>query len=144
MRTVIERKIVSERETEQFASELSLLIKPGMSVGLSGDLGAGKTTLVRYLVAVFGSRHEVSSPSYVLEHRYVLQSGEVVSHWDLYRLNSAPEELLEPPPSDEIRIVEWPEKAPEIVSLFDLLITITVSGGAGETVNRLVKVAARE
>jgi len=79
---------------------------------LSGPLGAGKTTLVSFLVEALGSKDLVSSPTFALVHEY---SGMVpMVHMDLYRLGTA-EEFLE---LEEIYIkpgvvvfIEWPEKA---------------------------------
>jgi tRNA A37 threonylcarbamoyladenosine biosynthesis protein TsaE len=56
----------------------------------------------------------VSSPTYVLQHVYE-RPKLVIEHWDLYRCNSAPEELLDPAPDNTIRLIEWPEKCPEVL-----------------------------
>jgi tRNA threonylcarbamoyl adenosine modification protein YjeE len=96
----------------------------GVTIGLAGDLGAGKTTFVAHLVRFFGSEDEVSSPTYGLMNEYaVMPEPLVIQHWDLYRLHEAPEELFEPV-SKQIRLIEWPERCPEIAELIDTSITI--------------------
>jgi tRNA threonylcarbamoyladenosine biosynthesis protein TsaE len=112
--------IAHERDTARMAAALIPLLQGGRMIGLSGDLGAGKTTFVRYLVAAAGGdTRAVSSPTYTLEHEYHLPQGLVIEHWDLYRLTALPLELEERTPSSVIRIIEWPERCPDILpSLF--------------------------
>lgn len=117
----------SEGDTELAARALAGQCRGGLTIGLSGDLGAGKTTLVRYLVNALGGRaSEVSSPSYTLEHEYRLPDRLRVDHWDLYRLKALPEELHEPPDAGTIRIIEWPETCSELCGRLDLTITLKV------------------
>jgi len=116
--------IKSEKETEEFAKNLIPLLKPSVNFGLVGGLGAGKTTLVRYLVALLGSKDSVSSPTFVLQHFYDGKDQLVIEHWDLYRLKSAPLEILERPEKNVIRMIEWPEKAPELMQELDILLEI--------------------
>ncbi len=80
---------------------------------LSGDLGAGKTTLTQALVKILGSHDAVSSPTYAYMNRYSAPGGDIY-HFDLYRLSSAQafaqagfEEYLTVP--DAKVILEWPE-----------------------------------
>jgi tRNA threonylcarbamoyladenosine biosynthesis protein TsaE len=98
----------------------------GKSIALIGPLGAGKTTFVRALVAHFGSTDHVSSPTFVLQHEYLLPSGGKVEHWDLFRLQTTPEELELPVSERDVRIVEWAERASGIA--FDLRFHFTLVG----------------
>jgi tRNA threonylcarbamoyladenosine biosynthesis protein TsaE len=84
----------------------------------SGQLGAGKTTLIRALCEVKGVKDRVSSPTFSLinEYRY---PGGIIYHIDLYRINDEAEavragieDVLH---SGEICLLEWPEKAPGIL-----------------------------
>ena len=83
-------------------------------VALRGPLGSGKTELARALIrARAGAAVEVPSPSFTLVQDYAL-AGLVIRHIDLYRLQDAAElvELgLVAPESDEVWLIEWPERA---------------------------------
>lgn len=138
MELVIDR-VVGEEELPVLASEVLTLLDGGSgaiahqgSLLLSGPLGAGKTTFVRFLVqAAGGNVREVSSPSYVLEHRYRCGADLVVSHWDLYRLGALPEELREPPLPGVLRCIEWPDRFPELGDGGDLFARLTPIPGEG-------------
>ncbi len=96
-------------------------------VTLSGDLGAGKTTLVGGLLAELGHVGPVRSPTYTLVEPYRLQGRDIV-HCDLYRLRH-PDELddlglrdMQGPGS--VMLVEWPEKAAGRLGLPDLALAL--------------------
>lgn len=119
--------IHSERETAKFAEVLAHNICGGMVLGLSGDLGAGKTTFVRYLLGALGGRpSDVASPSFTLQNQYSIPEGMDIEHWDLYRVREMPEELLEPPAKNSVRIVEWPEQCPDLLPEIDLMLSFEV------------------
>lgn len=92
-------------------------------IGLSGDLGAGKTTLVGGLLARLGHDGAVRSPTYTIVEPYRL-GGRDVNHCDLYRLRDPSElddlglrELLEP---RSLLLVEWPGRAEGRLGIPDL------------------------
>ena len=127
---MIRRVLKSETDTALLAQELVQLSIAGKVIALEGDLGAGKTTLVRYLVVALGGRSEdVASPTFALEHEYQVKQGLEVDHWDLYRLRSAPAEVLEPPASSVVRVIEWASNCSEISSRSDLTVTLSVGDG---------------
>ena len=129
---MISRILPSEADTAKLAQEIAALALGGKTIALEGDLGAGKTTLVRHLVAALGGRAEdVSSPTFSLEHDYEVRQGAQVEHWDLYRLSSAPQELLEPPGPAVIRVIEWASRCPELASTNDLTVLLR-AGEAGQ------------
>ncbi len=120
----------TESDTEVFAKELAKALSYGVSVGLRGDLGAGKTTLVRYVVeALNGPSAQVASPSFALQYEYVVSKDRKIEHWDLYRLRETPDDLQEPPESDTVRLIEWPDKASGLIDGLDLLIEISSEEG---------------
>ena len=93
----------------QLAGELA----GGQVVTLSGDLGAGKTTLVRGMLRGLGFEERVKSPSYGLVESYEV-AGLEIHHLDLYRLGEPDEldfigieDLVEP---DSVLLIEWPER----------------------------------
>ena len=115
--------VKSEQESAKLAKLLAREMSGGISVGLSGPLGAGKTTFTRFIVQALKLKDPVSSPSYVLQHIYS-DDRLTVEHWDLYRLDKLPIELVEPPNIKTIRIIEWPEKCPDLQDAIDLLVEI--------------------
>jgi tRNA threonylcarbamoyladenosine biosynthesis protein TsaE len=84
-------------------------------IGLSGELGAGKTTLVQAVCRGLGAQAVVTSPTYALVHRYAAPAGPPIYHVDCYRLR-APEEARDLGFDDMLRegaivLIEWPERA---------------------------------
>ncbi len=83
-----------------------------------GDLGVGKTTLIKTIVKVLGSKDEVSSPTFSIVNEYKL-GDEKIYHFDLYRINDIEEvynfgieEYLD---SEFWKLIEWPEKIESIL-----------------------------
>ena len=76
-----------EAETEAIAAELAGTLAPGTLVALEGDLGAGKTRFVRGLARGLGhDAAQVSSPTFVIEHRHAAPGAVPLVHIDAYRL----------------------------------------------------------
>lgn len=104
--------------TTRFAEDVSLAIRQGDCLCLSGDLGAGKSTFARALIRAIADDPELEAPSptFTLVQSYRLRLP--VSHMDLYRLGS-PEELdelgLDDALAEGAALVEWPEKALELL-----------------------------
>jgi tRNA threonylcarbamoyl adenosine modification protein YjeE len=100
-------------DTAHVAAAVAAMLGPGDCVCLAGDLGAGKTTFTRHLVrAMGGDEREVSSPTYVLMHRYPTRAG-VIYHMDAYRIDA---EALDEMGFDEwladarLMLIEWPSR----------------------------------
>jgi tRNA threonylcarbamoyladenosine biosynthesis protein TsaE len=109
---------VSESLTEAdliaAGESLGASLSPGAVVTLEGDLGAGKTTLVRAICHGLGVREGATSPTYSLVHRYHGRRGPVF-HVDCYRLRSPDEAqdldwagLVQ---EGDVVLIEWPERA---------------------------------
>ena len=106
----MERVTSSPEETEALAADLAASLHPGDVVGVSGELGAGKTTFVRGAARALGGSAPVSSPTFTIGHRY--EAAMPVAHLDLYRIAGLdPEEWgdLEPYFDGTVAFVEWPE-----------------------------------
>jgi len=115
------------------AAALAATLRPGDVVALSGDLGAGKTTFVRAVVAALhGSDAAVSSPTFVFRQRY--PGTPPVEHLDVYRVDDPAEAadlgLEDAFAPDVITIVEWPERVPGLVPPGAIRVTIAGSGDA--------------
>ena len=109
----------SEKETGEIGRKLASTLEPGAVVLLVGDLGAGKTALVRGLAEGLGvPPEEVSSPTFTLMQEY--RGGRVpLIHVDLYRLND-PREIddlgLEELGIESVLAIEWAEKLPRAIA----------------------------
>jgi tRNA threonylcarbamoyladenosine biosynthesis protein TsaE len=101
-------------ELSRFGEELGRALSAPAVIGLSGELGTGKTTLVQAMCRGLGARGPVTSPTYALVHHY--DTGEwPVYHVDCYRLRS-PDEARDLGFEDMTRegaivLIEWPERA---------------------------------
>lgn len=124
-------RIHNEAEMLALGAELAHRLPHGGLITLHGDLGAGKTTLVRGLLRELGHAGVVKSPTYTLVEPYHTD-GRDIFHFDLYRLTD-PEELeymgirdyLRP---DALCLVEWPEKAGDILPKPNLQVFIHHAG----------------
>jgi tRNA threonylcarbamoyladenosine biosynthesis protein TsaE len=96
--------------TEAFGARLAALLRPGDVVLVRGDLGSGKTTLVRGACRSLGIEEPVTSPTFTIGHLY--HGDLTVAHLDLYRfvgLSAAEWGDLEPYFDETVAFVEWPE-----------------------------------
>ncbi|GAB5606440.1 hypothetical protein TK5_25200 [Sideroxyarcus sp. TK5] len=119
----------NEEATVAFAMRLAHAIHPGLVIYLRGDLGAGKTTLVRALLLALGYTGRVKSPTYTLVESYEVR-GLHLRHFDLYRFRDA-DEWEEAGFRDEfdahnICLVEWPERAAGLLPDADLSLTFEI------------------
>ena len=105
---------MTEPELERWGESFGRAARPPLVVAITGDLGAGKTTLVRAICRGAGVTEPVTSPTFALVHEYVGTLG-MVYHLDLYRLTS-PDELTAIGWDDLMRahamaLIEWAERA---------------------------------
>lgn len=128
----------SPEQTAEIAREIAALIPAPAVIQLTGNLGAGKTTLTKSLVEAWGATaaDEVSSPTFTLIHEY----GEPVAvyHIDLYRLETPAEfyslgldEIFD---SRARVLVEWGEKFAPLLPKDRWTITIAHAGGDARTI----------
>ena len=123
--------LASEEATLALGAALAAGAKPGRVLFLSGDLGAGKTTLVRGLLRELGWAGRVKSPTYSLVELYAVSRLNLY-HFDFYRFKDREEwvcsgfrEHFSP---ESLCIVEWPEMAEGLLSPPDLHVTLEISG----------------
>jgi len=105
---------------------------PALLVRLRGDLGAGKTTLVRGWLRGLGHEGPVRSPTYTLAEPYRPDVGPELVHFDLYRLGDADEldaiGFRDYLAAGATCLLEWPERAEALLAAAELEITLTVAG----------------
>ncbi len=103
-----------EDELNRFGEELGRALRAPAVIGLSGELGTGKTTLVQAICRGLGARALATSPTYALVHHYDAADAAVY-HVDCYRL-TVPDQARDLGFDDMVRegaivLIEWPERA---------------------------------
>ncbi|MEJ5210237.1 MAG: tRNA (adenosine(37)-N6)-threonylcarbamoyltransferase complex ATPase subunit type 1 TsaE [Burkholderiales bacterium] len=137
MKRELTRHLPDEHATLALGAALAQGLRPGLVVYLHGDLGAGKTTLVRGVLKGLGYGGRVKSPTYTLVELYPLSKLSLY-HFDFYRF-ADPREWLdagfrEAFGGEAVCLVEWPEKAGEGLPPPDLDIHLSFpEGGTGRT-----------
>lgn len=121
--------LADESATLALARRLAARLQPGMVIYLHGDLGAGKTTLVRGVLNALGYGGRVKSPTYTLVESYRI-AGLDLRHFDLYRLHDE-EEWEAAGFRDEfdghnIFFIEWPEHALGLIPEADVKIIFEI------------------
>lgn len=113
-------------------AELNKSSEHATLITFSGDLGAGKTTLIQEIAKQFGIAEDLQSPTYVIYKKYELadQSWKFLIHGDMYRLESSNEvdtlgwdDLLKNP--ENILLIEWPEKIADKIPYWALKLKIS-------------------
>lgn len=133
--------LVGEEATVVFGEllgrELLTLKKGDALVFLHGELGAGKTTLVRGVLRALGHSGVVKSPTYTLLEPYG-SDGQDAYHFDLYRINDPDElalvgfdEIIDGP---GLKLIEWPERAADWLPPPDVEVFLEVEGATSRTV----------
>ena len=106
----------TEQESEAAGREIARMLPADAVVHLIGDLGAGKTFLVRAIASELGANpREVSSPSFAIVHEYPTGRGPAIIHIDGYRLSDRPREWMEIGIPEllagpGLKLIEWPKR----------------------------------
>lgn len=127
----------SAAQTEALGARLAERLAPGDLVVVSGEVGAGKTTLIRGACRALGIEGPVTSPTFTIGQRY--RGGRVpVSHLDLYRLQTLegedPALLDDYLGADAVAFVEWPAAGSERLGRAALEVRLAHAGGEDRTV----------
>ena len=132
----------SPEETENFAFEFAKTVTSPSIICLTGDLGAGKTAFTRGFARYFGIDKGVSSPTFIIMHRY---SGTVeINHYDLYRLSDYDELIdigFEEQIENGISLIEWPDAFMEDIPGDKIIIRISRTENGGD--ERIIEVTDR-
>lgn len=123
-------ELPDEAATLALGARLAGVLTPGLVVWLEGELGSGKTTLVRGLLRALGWSGKVKSPTFTVAELYAI-SNLKIHHFDFYRF-SEPEEYLDAGLDEcfdgkAVCLVEWPQKAGEYLAPADLHIALAVT-----------------
>ncbi len=141
---------VEVKKPEEMQNIARELLKGGVGeaatiLGLSGDLGAGKTTFTQQLADLLGVKEDVTSPTFVIEKVYnlpepILYGFKKLIHIDAYRLDSGAEllslgfkELLNTP--ENLIIIEWPERVADILPSSTKILKFTFINDTTRTVD---------
>jgi tRNA threonylcarbamoyladenosine biosynthesis protein TsaE len=124
----------SAAETEAIGAELAASLRPGDVVLIEGELGAGKTTLVRGAARALGVTGPVTSPTFTIGQRY--PAPVPVAHIDLYRVASLADEdpdlLVDYLGDDTIAFVEWPQGEPTLARLATIAARVRLEHRGGD------------
>jgi len=139
-----EVRLAEAADTLALGAALGRGVVPPLVCWLRGELGAGKTTLVRGLLRGLGFTGKVKSPTYGLVEHYQTACGAVI-HMDLYRLGH-PEEveylaLRELCTQRTTVMIEWPERASGMLPGADLELDLAISGTGRRALCRAISTA---
>jgi len=109
----------SAEETRDFGTKFSGKLRSGDVIALYGDLGSGKTQMVKGICKGLGVTETVNSPTFIIVNEYSSPNFSSIYHFDLYRMKSM-DEILEMGFADylnsnSIVLIEWPEKVENIL-----------------------------
>ena len=124
-------ELPDERATLALGAALSGAIVPGLTVYLRGELGAGKTTVIRGLLRALGHQGPVRSPTYTLVEVYAVSRLDF-HHFDFYRFHD-PREWIDAGFRESfngrnVSLIEWPERAGGLLPPADVEIALELHG----------------
>ena len=133
--------ITSIHEIDAAAKQLLSFIDEHRKIAFSGEMGAGKTTLIQAICRLLGVEDNVNSPTFALINEYLTKEGKSIFHFDLYRI----EDITEMYDfgyedyfySDAYCFIEWPEKAMELIPDDFIFIRIEVQEDGSRIVREL-------
>ena len=133
----------TKEETQELGRALAQELHPGVLVTLSGDLGAGKTTLTQGILEGLGAEKPYTSPTFVIMKEYTLPKASIsgikrIYHVDTYRIEAKDlehlgfEEWYSDP--EGLVILEWPERVQMLLPMKRIDITLTQKGEQGREI----------
>ena len=125
----------NEKTSEEFAGKLALHVSAPLILGFSGDIGTGKTTIIRSMLKQMGIESAIKSPTFSLVESYECQS-ITIHHFDLYRIHTEDElqylgfrDFFKP---DSICCIEWIEHAANLLPSIDIQFNLSIKGSGRE------------
>jgi tRNA threonylcarbamoyladenosine biosynthesis protein TsaE len=137
-RRLLSAETADAAATAELGGRLAGDLRPGDVVLVEGELGAGKTTLVRGALRALGVEGPVTSPTFGLANRYRAAGGLIVSHLDLYRLTGLdgedPDLLGDYLGPDRLAFVEWAGDEGESLGAVRMRVSLRHAGGDRRTI----------
>ena len=128
---LITLNLINEAATEVFATRLAVCLTPGLILAFSGEIGTGKTTIIRAMLKKLGVQSAIKSPTFSLVESYVVSTGSI-HHFDLYRIHHEDEleylgfrDYFLP---TSICCIEWAEHAGKYLPNVDIRFKLTING----------------
>jgi len=128
----------SEEETISLGKHIAAFLCTGSVVALRGELGSGKTHLVKGIASGLGIKETVTSPTYTIISEYKSENNLTLFHIDAYRLNSEEDfeqiggsEIIN---SSGISIIEWSERISKSLPQDAITITLNITGAASRLI----------
>lgn len=132
----------SENDLINISKELIPYFKDCNVVILNGEMGAGKTTLVKHICKNLGVQDNTSSPTFSIVNEYKGKNHQTLYHFDFYRIENEQEAMdfgyEEYFYSDALCFIEWAEKIPNLIPENHLIITIEIDNNN----NRIISIAS--
>lgn len=132
----------SENDLINISKELIPYFKDYNVVILNGEMGAGKTTLVKHICKNLGVQDNTSSPTFSIVNEYKGKNHQTLYHFDFYRIENEQEAMdfgyEEYFYSDALCFIEWAEKIPNLIPENHLIITIEIDNNN----NRIISIAS--
>lgn len=133
----IKFELKTEQNTHSFGEYLAHFIKPPLVLGFKGEIGMGKTSMIRAMLRAMGIQTAIKSPTFNLVETYSTKIGPI-HHFDLYRLTDVYDledlgfrDYLD---QKSITCIEWPENAPLVVPFIDIMIEFSYRNGEGRQI----------
>lgn len=133
----------SEQEMLDYGAKLAKSLKTPTTIELVGDVGAGKTTIVRGIAKGLGIKEPVTSPSFTISRQYATPDDKLLIHYDFYRLpdpglmiEDLNESLSDP---TAITVVEWADSVADILPQNHLKIAIALNDDGSRTITEETK-----
>lgn len=141
---VFEWYLNDELASQEFAKRLSLCFSAPLIMTFSGDIGTGKTTMIRALLKNMGVESAIKSPTFSLVESYLCQ-GIPVHHFDLYRIHHEDEleylgfrDYFTP---ESVCCIEWPEHAQHSLPAVDIHFKLSIKGAGRQVLGRASSLA---
>jgi tRNA threonylcarbamoyladenosine biosynthesis protein TsaE len=138
----IEFSANSPEETFALGQGIAAHLRPGSVIALRGELGSGKTCLVKGIASGLGIEDTITSPTYTIINEYSVPEGisrnQILRHMDIYRISGEEfieiggEELIR---GDDISLIEWSERVEKYLPENTIRIYIKITGSLSRLIN---------